>query len=291
LEKTEIYPAQPKSAGFVRDLYSRIAPDGTSDHAIIENLTAERVDKPGNAAIRRLLAKEDLFAMGSPWNDFLIFVAAQLQRTPAFFDRMSSMTQPTMQEMLQRMAKHDPEFRERVRLSSLARGLAESEVEKALQQAANGGFRIKPAKDFVVSMSFALVHGIFEELRQMTWQIATLAESDRDLILGDHPVLPVVPPGDRVGLRHPAIHVKLPLSPRVAAVGNWNLQTTYATFHKGEAQKINADTMRHAKRFLFASYKSEELLAQAKKLHGTGPKVHIRRVKNGKQLMFVHEYL
>jgi hypothetical protein len=74
-------------------------------------------------------------------------------------------------------------------------------------------------------MSLALIYGIFEELRQMTWQIATLADSDPDLILGDHPVLPVVPRGEHVGLRHPAIHVKLPLSRRVAAIGNWNLQT------------------------------------------------------------------
>jgi hypothetical protein len=228
--------------------------------------------------------------MGPPWNDFLIFVATQLQRTPAFFDRMSSMMQPTMQEMLERMAKHDPEFRENVRQSALARGRTEDEIKQELHRVASGGYRIKAAKDFVVSMSLALIYGIFEELRQMTWQIATLADSDPDLILGDHPVLPVVPRGEHVGLRHPAIHVKLPLSRRVAAIGNWNLQTTYAIFHKGEAEKVNAETMRHAKRFLFASQHSEELLAQAKKLHGTGPKVHISRVNKGKSLTIVHEY-
>lgn len=59
--------------------------------------------------------------MGPPWNDFLIFVATQLHRTPAFFDRMSSMMQPTMQEMLERMAKHDPEFRDNVRQSTRQR--------------------------------------------------------------------------------------------------------------------------------------------------------------------------
>jgi hypothetical protein len=48
--------------------------------------------------------------------------------------------------------------------------------------------------------------------------------------------------------------------------------------------------MRHAKRFLFASQHSEEFLAQAKKLHGTGPKVHISRVNKGKSLPIVHEY-
>lgn len=226
LERTEIYPAQSKSAGFVRDLYSRMGPDGNPDHAYIENLMAERVDKPGNAAIRRLLAKEDLFTMGPPWNDFLIFVAAQLQRTPAFFDRMSALVQPTAQEMLERMAKNDPEFREGVRKSALGDGKTEEEIEEQLERAASGGFKIKPTKDFVVSMSLALVHGIFEELRQMTWQIATVAESDPDLLLGDHPVLPVVPRGDRVGLKNPAIHIKLPLSRLVAAVGKWNLQTT-----------------------------------------------------------------
>jgi hypothetical protein len=288
--KSEIYPAQPKSAGFTRDLYSRMGSDGSPDHAHVENLLAQRVDKPSDAAIRRLLAKEDLFTMGPPWNDFLIFVAAQLQRTPAFFDRMSKLMEPTAQESLERMAKNDPKFRDRVRQSALARGITDEQIEQQLQRAASGGIRVKPTKDFVVSMSLALVYGIFEDLRQMTWQVATLAGSDPDLILGDHPVLPVVPKGERVGLQHPAIHVKLPLSPRVAAVGNWNLQTTYATFHNGEAEKINAETMRHTRRFFFASHRSEKLLAQAKKLHGTGPKVHIRRVKKGKRLGIVHEY-
>jgi|GEM_PF-6057154 len=290
LEKSEIYPAQSKSAGFVRDLYTRMGPDGKPDHAHIENLLAERVDKPGNAAIRRLLAKEDLFTMGPPWNDFLIFVAAQLQRTPAFFDRMSQLVQPTAQESFERMAKHDPEFRQRVRQSALTRGVSEQAIEQQLQRAASGGIRLKPTKDFVVSMSLALIYAIFEDLRQMTWQIGTLGESEPDLILSDQPVLPVVPKGERVGLKHPAIHVKLPLSPRVAAVGNWNLQTTYATFRAGQADEINAETMRHAKRFLFAPHRSEELLARATELQGTGPKVHIRRVKKGKELVIIHEY-
>jgi len=289
LAKSETYPAQPKSAGFARDLYSRMGSDGSSDHAHVESLLAQRVDKPSDAAIGRLLAKEDLFTMGPRWNDFLIFVAAQLQRTPAFFDRMSKLMEPTAQESLERMAKHDPKFRDRVRQSALARGITNEQIEQQLQRAASGGIRVKPTKDFVVSMSLALVYGIFEDLRQMTWQIATLADSDPDLILGDHPVLPVVPPGEGVGLRHPAIHVKLPLTRRVAAIGNWNLQTTYATFHKGQADQINAETMRHAKRFLFASHRSEELLAKARKLHGTGPKVSVHRIKKGKKLLIVHE--
>jgi hypothetical protein len=290
LEKSEIYPAQSKSAAFVRDLYTRMGLDGKPDHAHIENLLAERVDRPGNAAIRRLLAKEDLFTMGPPWNDFLIFVAAQLQRTPAFFDRMSQLLQPAAQESLERMAKHDHEFRRRVTQSAFARGISEQAIQQQLQRAASGGIRVTPTKDTVVSMSFALIYAIFEDLRQMTWQVATLAESDPDLILGDQPVLPVVPRGERIGLKHPAIHVKLPLSPRVAAVGNWNLQTTYAMFRAGQSDEINAETMRHAKRFLFASHRSDELLARATELHGTGPKVHIRRVKKGKGLMITHEY-
>jgi hypothetical protein len=290
LQKSKIYPGQPKSAGFVRDLYSRMGPDGNPDRAHIENLLAERIDQPGDNAIRRLLAKEDLFTIGPPWNDFLIFVAAQLLRTPAFFDRMSSMMQPAMQETLKRMAKYDPEFRERVRRAAVAKRITTEEIEKQLGRVASGGFKIKPTKDFVISLSLASLYNIFQELRQMTWQIATLADSDSDLILGDHPVLPVVPRGEPVGLKHAAIQVKLPLSPRVAAVGNWNLQTTYATFRAGQAGQTNSDTMRHAKRFLFASYRSEDLLREAKKLYGTGPKVRIHRVKKGKALVIVHEY-
>src|SRR4029077_5785910 len=51
LAKSETYPAQPKSGGFARDIYSRMGSDGSSDHAHVENLLAQRVDKPGDAAI------------------------------------------------------------------------------------------------------------------------------------------------------------------------------------------------------------------------------------------------
>ena len=287
LEKEKVYPARPETAGFVRDLYSRTGADGAPDHAHVEKLLSERVDGPGDASIRRLLQHETL---GSDWNDFLIFVAAQLQRTPAFFDRMSTMMQPSAQEMLERMARHDPRFREGVRQSALARGESEEEIEKMLQAAGSGGFRVKPTKDFVISMSLAMIYGIVEDLRQMEWQIATLDETDPDFVVGDHPVLPVVPKGEPVGLRHPEIDLKLPLSTRVAAIANWDLKTAYAKFRPVAADQINEETMRYTKRFLFASYRSEELLMKAKRLHGTGPKVYVRRVKTETGLAIVHEY-
>jgi len=164
LHNGQIYPGRPETAGFVRDLYSRTKADGTVDHSYIEQLLASRVDGPGDAAIRRLLNRETLDV---DWNDFLIFVAAQFLRTPAFFDRMGTMMTPVAQEMLERMARNDSNFRERVRQSSLSRGLSEEAIDRVLEAAASATCRTKPTKDFVISTSLAMLHAIFQDLQRM----------------------------------------------------------------------------------------------------------------------------
>jgi len=137
LEKMQIHPGRPGTAAFERDLYSRTKADGSSDHERIEKLLAETADGPGNRAISRLLKRETL--PDAEWNDFLLFVAALNQRTPAAFERMTAQTKPVFQEMLERMARSEPRFREGVRRNALARGLAEEDVEKIISLTGSGG--------------------------------------------------------------------------------------------------------------------------------------------------------
>lgn len=287
LEKGRIYPGNPRSAGFERDLYAMTARDGTTDYGLIEEQISKRIDGPGDQAIRQILRSETL---GTEWNDFLGFVAAQLLRTPAFFDRLSVLMQPMMQEMLQRVGKHAPEFRERVRKIGLRIGKTEAEIEAELKSVGQGDYKIKPSREAVLMESMKLIVVIHAELSEMKWQINTLEPSDPDLILCDHPALPVVPKGELVGLRNANIDLIIPLTRRVAAVGNWDGEIAYRTFVLGMAERINRETMRHAKRFLFASSYSEELLATATALHGTGPQMHASRIRMDKKLVIVNEY-
>jgi hypothetical protein len=286
LERGDVYPGRPETSGFTRDLYSRVGSNGMQDHATVEKLLSERIDGPGDAAIRRLLRKETL---GADWNDFLMFVAAQLNRTPAFFDRVSKSLEPAGQEAMDRIAR-TPEFRESIRRKALERGESEEGIERFLDLLGSGGFRVTPTKDFVMHMALVLIYGIFEELRPMHWQVGTLADSDTDLIVGDHPVLSVVPSGHLVGMRNPEMRVKLPLSRRVAAIGSWCAPDRHTTFDPGAANTINEATMRFAKRFLFASYRSDSLLEKARALYGTGPKECTRKVQVGKGVAIVTEY-
>lgn len=287
LEKGKIYPGNPQSAGFERDLYAITAKDGTTDFASIEDKISKSIDAPGDRAIRRILRQETL---GKDWNDFLGLVAAQLQRTPAYLDRLSASMQPMMQEMLERMANHDPDFRKRIQQRFLKSGSTEAEIEALLESVGKGGCKVKPSRGFVLMQAMRSIEAIHAELSEMKWQIGTLEPSETDLILGDHPALPVVPKGEHAGLRNPNIDLILPLTTRVAAVGNWDGRICYGTFSLGMAEWINTQTMRHAKRFLFASSDSNELLQKAEALHGAGPKLHTTRVHIGKKLTIVNEY-
>jgi hypothetical protein len=287
LKQERMFPSNPTDAGFVKDLYSRKAQDGTVDHAHIEQLLSTRVEGPGDAAIRRLLNRETLEA---DWNDFLIFIAAQLVRTPAHFERTANLMQPLMQETFERMANHSQEFRDRVRDSANARGESEEGFEKVFTEIREGRWKINPTKDFVISMSLSQLYPYTEELRKMGWIIATLDDSDSDLIVGDHPVLLVVPEGDHVGLRHPEIDVILPLSSRVVAIGSWDRKPSYSVLKAGAVRLINGQTLRFAQRFVFGSFRSDDLMREAKTVYGKGPKVSVKNVRLGEKLVQVQEY-
>ena len=92
---------KPKSAGFECRLYP----------PKIEKAFTAHIDSPGAKAIADLLRRKQLSA--TQWEDFFRFVAAQMQRTPACFDRVTATMAPTMQESFERLAKFHPEFRER----------------------------------------------------------------------------------------------------------------------------------------------------------------------------------
>jgi hypothetical protein len=102
-----------RSAGFERDLYALTLAGRGRDFANLEKGLERQIDTPGAVAIRKLLNHQ--MCSRDEWANFLGFVAAQMVRTPADFDRLKAMQAPIMQEMLERMAKFEPEFREGVR--------------------------------------------------------------------------------------------------------------------------------------------------------------------------------
>jgi len=282
-----------RSAGFERDLYLLTLVRKGPDYATLEAALERQIDSPGALAIQKLLNHEQ--CDHSEWMNFLGFVAAQMVRTPAYFDRLRAMESPVLQEMLERMAKFDPEFREGLRKDMMKQGAARDEVERQLQAAANGRYKVRPTHAWIVANAMQMVSTIHSELREMHWTFLTVPDGEPELLIGDCPVMLAEPGPEEehprpLGLRNPNIEVVLPLSRRMVAVGRRDGPDSFGELVKGSADVINARTLSYTRRFVFAPYQSEALLVDVGRLRGTGPKLRMRRIQTAKGLMMISEY-
>jgi hypothetical protein len=189
-----------RSAGFERDLYALTLEGKARDFEILEKGLERQIDTPGAVAIRKLLAHE--MCDGAEWANFLGFVSAQMVRTPAYFDRLKAINAPIMQEMLERMAKCEPEFREGVRDDMKKLGATDEEIERELQAVANGRYRVRPAQDFIVAHAVRMIPTIHKELEQMHWTFLDVPEGEPELLIGDHPVMLEEPGPEDEPLNH-----------------------------------------------------------------------------------------
>jgi len=272
-----------KSAGFECKLYP----------PRIEKTFAELVDSPGEKAIADLLQRKQLNT--TRWGDFLRFVAAQMQRTPACFDRAAAMIAPTMQETVERIAKFHKGFRKNVRNSLKQTGATSQEIDELLHAGESGQWKVSPTKDYVLTESLRMIQVLQAELKQMRWKILAVPSGEPGLIIGDQPVMlydagPDDEPPKPLRIRNPDIELVLPLSRRMVAVARRTGPDSFGELAKGSAEVINERTLRYARRFVFAPYRSDALLADAVRLRGTGPQIHVRRVRIGKGLAIIPEY-
>jgi len=282
-----------RSAGFERDLYALTLVGKGRDFAALEKALEQQIDSPGAVAIRRLLNHEQ--CSGPEWMNFLGFVAAQLLRTPAFFDRLTAVQAPVMQEMLERMANFDPKFREGVRKSMMKRGATSAEVERQLQAAGSGRYKARPNRDWIVANAVRLIPVIHSELEAMHWTFLDVPDGGPDLLISDCPVMLTDPSADDrnpkpLGLKNPNIELAMPLSRRMVAVARREGPNSFGKLVDGSAEIVNLRTLSYARRFVFASYRSNQLLATATRLCGSGPKVHFRKIRMGKGLAMISEY-
>jgi hypothetical protein len=279
-----------RSAGFERDLYALTLRDRGRDYAHLEKALADRIDAPGAEALQRLVSRKQ--CTGPQWMNFLGFVAAQMIRTPAYFDRLIATNAPMMQEMLERMAKFDAKFRAGVQSSMAELGGTPADVEKQIAAAGAGRYRVHPNREWIVANAIQQIPDIHSELREMHWTFLEVSEGEPDLIIGDSPVMLVdltsEPSNPKpIGLRNPGIELAMPLSRRMVAVARRDGPDSFGDLAKGMSDLLNIRTLSYARRFIFAANHSDDLLKRAVELRGSGPKVHIRRVRVGKGLGIV----
>jgi hypothetical protein len=144
-----------RSAGFERDLYALTLKDRGRDFGFLERALEREIDTPGAAAVRKLSRREK--CDGPEWMNFLGFVAAQMVRTPDYFDRLKAIQAPLMQESFERMARSEPKFRDGVRKSMIEKGANSEKVERHLHAAATGRYRAQPSPDWIVASAVQLI--------------------------------------------------------------------------------------------------------------------------------------
>jgi hypothetical protein len=289
--KLEKYRAgNTRSAGFERDLYALTLKGRERDFEILEKGLEREVDTPGAVAIQKLLNREMCDAM--EWAKFLEFAAAQIVRTPAYFEQLKSMLASIMQEMLERMAKFDPDFREGVFDDMKEAGATDQDIERVLEAVANGKCRAQPGRDWIVAHAVHMIPAIHAELEKMHWTFQAVSRSEPELLISDCPVMLAEsgPEDEYSRLRNPNIELVMPLGRRMVAVARRDGPDSFGELVKGSADVINARTLAYARRFVFASYQSEALLVEVIRARGSGPKLRLRRIQTGEQLAIVSEY-
>jgi hypothetical protein len=274
----KVWTSVPEKIGHERDLYTLQTSAGTADRCL-EDLLAEQVDGPGDNAIKVLLARQTL--SGEQIRSFFLFVAAQYHRTPAAFALLSALLSPPMSESLRRAAKFEPEFRERVISSLRAVGQTDAMIEEGFAAIERGGCEAKPSTNHLLRLAFDIIIDTARNLGTMRWIFAWVPAGDPDLVLSDHPVSlrRLHAPKEPLGLAYPDVEVTLPLSSRMVAVGRREGKSAYGELNLGAAAAINAQQMRGAKRFVFAGHHAQNLLDEAVRHHGTGPKLHTKQIQ------------
>ncbi len=289
----KMFCTRPKSLAAEGYFYGATTKRATRKSTAIETWLAKEIDGPGADAIaglheRRKLAGEQAVA-------FFRFVAAQMHRTPASLQRANDSCAPTFQEMVERMVKYDPEVRRNVISEARAKGATAGEISELTRILDQGRLTVTPTRDFNISISLSTVELVAAELAKMQWTFLDVHPADGDLIIGDHPVTltdvgPEGTPPGALGVKNPYIEIAMPLSRRLVALAHWDGPISYGELAPGMVDMLNVRTLRYLHRFAYAALKSEELLARAIALHGTGPKTLTRRIEIGEKLVISTEF-
>jgi hypothetical protein len=262
-------------------------------NADIERWLAKQIDGPVGEALGVLLAKRPLST--EQVRAFFMFVAAQMLRTPSNLQRLADSFAPQFQETLDRMTKYDTELRNNVIAGRKAAGDTDAEISELVELLDNGAFKVEPAREFTVWIAFDGLMRVAAEFVKMRWTFLEVHPSDGDLIIGDHPVTledvaPKGTPAGPLGVKNPNIEIAMPISPRMVALAHWDGPISYGELAPGMADMLNERTLRNAHRFVYASFESKDLLAQAVSLRGTGPKTMTHRLRIGESLVMVSEF-
>ena len=285
----KIYPGTPLSQARKRYFYSFKDRNGVRNPAVERFLS--QIDGDGKTAIQSLLQQERLTDERAL--HFMRFAAAQLLRVETYFQRLEQHLSPILQETANRMFKHDPEFKEHVTKELREMGASETDIEGLFASLERGEFQVTANRDYLKATFLQILDKLVSLFCQMNWLFLRIEDGTDTFLVSDNPlVLEDVGPrkSQPLGIANPNIEITMPLSPKVVAIGAWTGPTDYGVISHESIRIVNRRTIDQADRFVYAPYRSEELLTQVVESQGRQARTTIERIKLGKGSMLVAAY-
>ena len=289
-ERKQVYRGPPPSQASGKHFYSFKGVDGKKT-PVIELKFLRKIDADGYVAIQRLLNGETLTTEQTI--NFMRFAAAQMIRVESYFQRLDAMLTPVFQESADRMFKYHEKFKKRVTRSARKKGIPQEEIEAFMASFSEGKTKVVANRGFIVSTFLRNLDFITTEFCQMNWGFLQTDSTTEVFILSDNPlVLTDVGegPAQPFGIRNPNIEITMPLSPTMVAVARWDGRSVYGAIDKDYISVVNKRTIEQAQRFVYASYKSDELLEKVVASQGKQARVRVKKIKQGQATVMVHVF-
>lgn len=291
-EAKRIYPGTPVCQASENHFYSFESSKGLDNKTIEAALS--KIDGAGSTAIESVLRREQLTEDTAI--DFMRFAACQMIRVKTHFQRLDALLSPILQESAERLAKHEAEFKTGLAARLRERGGGQAEIADFMSSIDRGEFKVTANRGYLVTLFLKSLDSTTKSFCQMDWRFATREDGAEAFVTSDNPlVLDDIGEGAAkpLGIMNPNIEVSMPLSPTMVALARWGKSAGYGygPLDSDYVADINRRTINRADRFVYASHKSDEMLATVTAAKGKQARMHLEKRKEGDATIFATTYL
>jgi hypothetical protein len=289
-QKNRIYPGSPESQARGKHFYSFLARDGSRNNTTIEVEIFGKIDSNGCAAIQRLLNREEV--TNDQGVDFARFAAAQMIRVESYFQRLEQALSPILEESAKRMFAHYKEFKDRVTVR-LREKFSDEQIDEFVAGLARGEVQVKANRGWLVTTFLQSLETITRDFCEMKWGFLRSETADDAFLLSDNPlVLADVGEGppQPLGTKNPNIEVTMPLNPTTVALARWGEGCGHGTINSEYVATVNQRTIEQAHRYVYAPYRSEDLLQRVVESQGKQARTRVVKIKHGEATIMIPVY-
>ena len=148
-------------------------------------------------------------------------------------------------------------------------------------------------REYIIASFLQVLDRITSEFCQMKWSFLRTQATDEVFLLSDNPLVLTDIGKDSpkpLGIKNPNILVTMPLSPTTVAVARWDGAFGYGTVKTDYISTINQRTIEQAHRYVYASYRSDELLEKVVALRGKQARTRVVKIKQGEATILMPIY-